>query len=395
MKFTIIFIFLMLISTIIQAQRESWKDYQCMLQKFDLVISKTVGECSGTFLNNNIFLTAAHCIDILSAGNSEDVNFEYLVDCPNLKDFVSVKNIAVHPNYFLNDEDLDAFNSTALNTKYLIDPQSFASLVKYNDIALLYTSHTPFDDYPSLETTSNNTYKNCSFLGFSRDYCHSPGGEGCLREQKSISPSDYGDSYMDIMCNLLTGENCYLRSQEKLRLPVHLQTEKPKFSHGDSGSGLICKVGNKNKIVGLIIGHDQKTGILSLAHKNSFISDFIGLNEIEFKTKSMNFSIENQYRKILQKALDIKRQLYPISRVFVGNQGIGILTKLENWILKKGSLINSGLERKKIKFISIVASGSENAKQSEKPFIHKPTGSYGILYIFTKSDIDDIENILF
>lgn len=363
-----------------------------MLTKYDPKTNYLEGTCSGTYLNKNIFLTAAHCIDILSAGEFSDQTYQYAIDCPGVSDWRHVKGAVVHPYFFLNDEDFVNFNEKLLNSKYLISSQNGFSKIDYNDMALLYTEPVSFSKYPTLNAKNDVSSKDCSFLGFSTEYCSSDNnGVGCYRKL-TLKKTAYNNLYED-GCNLVTGEGCYLNSKEKENYPIYLQANIFKFSYGDSGSGIVCKENDKDVLVGILNRMNDDNPILSVAHKIDFIKQFINLNEKEFIERSKNFILDPNYRLVLQKAEEIKKKS-SILYLFTGISGYAILNDFENWLLLDEKYVNDLLEEKNIITIRIYYSKPNLFGFLETPYLSEIKGHGMQLNIGTSAKINDVIKVL-
>ncbi len=369
----------------------SWPEYQCMLQKFDPKTEYLEGICSGTYLNSNVFVTAGHCVEILSAGNVTDQTYQYVIDCPSLNDLKYVKSIAVHPHFFINYEYQENFDSKVLNNN-LVNSYINYDKVDYNDIALLYTESVNFKTYPILNTDRNFVSSNCSFLGFSSEYCSYEDGSGCYRTNIEIHKPNYDKDKYENNCNLESGDGCYLNRNEKTYFPIYLGAKALKHSFGDSGSGMICEDQNRKVLVGLVNRLGAVKPILSISHKSQFINEFLSLDEQEFIEKSKNFLIDSTYRLVLEKSSEIKRKLHSITFISVGHGGYSIITDFDKWISQDESRINSIFEALKISNINVYNSPSLNFL--DKPFISDIGDNKRILNIGTKANIKEIQQLL-
>ncbi len=306
--------------------------YQCELTSTDLK-SGNQSLCSGTYLSANVFMTAAHCVDIRDNGRVNKSARSYEVKCYE-KSSRSVKAIALHPYNQTNNfyfEDVSEPNQ--------LNPEKIAFFSDYNDIALLYTESIDFEEYPELPTeefhkVSNYRSGSCRMLGYSPSHCNSSNGYGCYREGFSSSSYDRQDLLIenkDEQCELSTGKNCYLSKlfkdsateENPLLLSVgQLVSGQESIGSGDSGSGLLCKDAlNKDIVVGVLSyiddsSLDSRYIFVHTKNKLNFIQELLDINETEFIAKTKAFSLHPEYVERLDVAEQIKN-LIESSRIEV------------------------------------------------------------------------------
>ncbi len=268
-------------------------EYQCQLMKYDLKLKKNLSVCSGTYLNENIFLTAAHCFNILSYGHKFGDGVHYYVSCKN--SINKVQAVAVHPYYKVDRVKTVNFDPENLNKPSRIET-GFNFSLPYNDIALVYTDKVNFQAYPTLNNNPKADYKesSCRSLGFSPHNCNSLTGEGCYKSNVSIEKSK--PEVKIFRCDLVTSESCFSSNSEKDSLPYYYTSKSQKFAKGDSGSGLLCtdRQSKEEVLAGIRVSESAGKEFISVANKYNFINHFLNLSFDEFKQQASTISFDSR-----------------------------------------------------------------------------------------------------
>lgn len=341
-------------------------DAQCVLTKYDHVTGLS-SQCSGTYLNKNVFLTAASCFDILDAGLdlSKNTRRQYTVRCQNQTE-KKISSVAIHPQFFTNDVKIYSGYETDV-----IDPDDMIHVAKYNDMALAWTDAVELEGYPSLPNSNGSKIeanKNdvCSFEGYGVDHCDPDTKAGCRR--RPVEPASDQAIVKVSECNLLTGENCFLSRSEKsstkqpLAYAVGVKYGRG-FSVGDAGSAMICKTDDKDVVVGVVAGLEEPQSKISLmvnaSNKLNFINQFLKYDQEEFLQNSETYVVSDSYKErvrleqlitaVFADVLDVK-----LSKVYISKNSISEAHMFLQYAEENKAKVTSYLRENDIKAISFI-----------------------------------------
>lgn len=340
-------------------------NFQCRITRIELESKKEEGICSGTYLNDRIFVTAAHCFDILDVGANTNQTYSYSVNCFG-RDPKLVLAVAVHPFYFHND--IYKFNSSL---PLVIDPKfGVFATNRYNDIAMVLTEPsglTEFPDLPDQNFDSPLFYEknSCRMLGFSPYYCDYESGSGCYREGFSLKVSSQ-EEMIDIFCDQSTGAGCYTskwfneKTNENSPLLIEstsLDLKSPKLGKGDSGGGLLCTNKSGKEVLAGVHVQSKTLNTVNILNKLGFINSFLGLDEDEFISKSETVKLAPEFRKTLilnrsindfLKVMEYLDENKKVTLSMSGRVYRPMLDQINNWIIDKPDEVKRLLKEKNI-----------------------------------------------
>lgn len=339
--------------------------FQCQLVGHHKGLSK--GMCSGTYISKTLFVTAAHCFDILETGPQNDPEKYFTIKCPAQRP-KKVLAVAVHPYYFTTSPF--EFGPGLVG---VIDPSGGqVSTVAYNDIALLTTEPSELTKFAMLPEQDEADYiaGSCRILGFSEQYC-SADGSGCYRENFSLERRN--DKKVSFFCDLNTGAGCYLHSDfnEKTtsRNPLMLESTSSgmKYSQtgkGDSGGGMLCPTSKGVEVLAGVHVRMTPPNTVNVVNKLGFIKYFANLSAEEAIAKSLTFTMPADLRETLHLRESINQKLNPDGefKLMLGTSGkqyVQILRELDKWLAENPAQNRDFLRAKSIALISPSAETEE------------------------------------
>lgn len=345
--------------------------YQCMLVRFDKA-SNFQHICAGTYLSKNVFVSAAHCYDILDGGRkltSEDERV-YGVTCDNGESVQQVKAVAIHPYYNVNEE---YYYSNYAHE--ILNPKDSQVQIPYNDIALSWTEDVGIDAFPSLpekESSALSSYKpdSCHFMGFAPKYCDYETGEGCFRTGFTPIRNQFNEA---ILCDYKMGRDCFLNvmdqefTNDESPLMFSVASEQNNISFGDSGAGLICDTNENTDVLVGVFSHylevsdgNMIPAFVNLTNKLSFVERFLNYNEIDFIDNAETYFLSDHYKKRLQLGHEILNVLSTrseslLENVFVGEDGLVAAQEFLDFIKQHQNSVNEYIVLNNVSYIRITA----------------------------------------
>ena len=279
---------------------EEAPNFQCML-------SKDLGDvwtsCSGTFIDDNTFLTAAHCIQFDDFTAVPQNVTKYEINCFSSKK-IAVKSLHVHPFYYKRE------SWPASQDELYSPPDNIMSTNVFYDQAIVITDEdVSFSSYPLL---SKNSFKvseyddeSCRMLGFSSRFCDTSSGVGCYRDKFSVVTSEVMSEYG---CTYNTGEGCQTRVSNSsllkdFPLMIELGNKDVKGGReifkGDSGAGLLCSREGQEYLAGIVV-RVSNNEVINLGVENDFVQLFLDTPLEERSSQFVGFELDPNYRTIVE-----------------------------------------------------------------------------------------------
>ena len=204
--------------------------------------------CSGTMINSHVFLTAAHCFNMIPP----PLTSLFYVQCPGGRN-ADVREIFVHPGYDgkIGEGEIDPSIIRSRNSKF--------------DAALVVTSRLPISQVAFAKANESDQLLNrneCQILGYSPLRCDT-NNKNCAK----AVPIDLHGVTRDFI------------NSKSVQLEV-----------GDSGAGLFCSDnGDRHKFVGIAVSEDLKHGYVRLENIQDFIRTVLAGNYPKPRHYSQNY----------------------------------------------------------------------------------------------------------
>lgn len=341
-------------------------EYQCRLSAYDK-IKNVRTHCSGTYLNKNIFLTAASCFNILDGGVDllKNTEREYLVSCGGVES-QKARAVAIHPHFYTNGAEFHGGYQSDL-----INPGETISTVKYNDIALVWTEDANLSAYPSLPTDITpkinlSVDEQCHFTGFASENCNLVSGKGCQRQVYESGPIVAMST-----CDFGSGYNCFLDEQESefstqanpLAYSVSVKRGSA-LAAGDVGAGMVCKTeqGTSDVLVGIFAnineGQTKNYALVNVYNKSGFVEKFLNLTEAEFVDTSPTYILTDSYKERAQVANEIEAVFTAIpdinfNKIYISEDGFEDAVLFLEYLLENQTQVAAYFRANVIKSIRI------------------------------------------
>lgn len=335
--------------------------FQCALLKVELG-EKPKRICSGTFLDNRLFLTASHCFKNSDFGLGPYATGNYFVQCLS-GITVPVLSILAHPYARTSMIGDDGGSMAKLTTSDL-------SVTSYNDVAIVLTKPTQLIQFPKLPTkrrlSTEYATNSCSTLGFAPFYC-SEAGEGCFRNGFSIILPEPKKSLLE-QCNFATGKGCLVsrvfNETSSTPQPLMLKITKlgmmaPELTKGDSGAGILCATESGQEELAAVFVADMGAAI-NVVNKIEFIQHFLSLSTTEIIKEIENYSFSEKLKRVMVLTEKIDQVLKKYSEAEnseyilvkpAGIQYFNALSALNALIIKDPSDFSRLLKRRNIRAI--------------------------------------------